>query len=277
MEICHFHRNKIMSYLNKFYYKKSRLQQLKGFCSVIECGSIKKAGNKLNLDSSTISIQVKSLEIDLGVKLIYKFENKILPTKVGTFLYEKASDIIKNVDELFSNFIINKHKNYLNIAIQPIFLEYLIKILYMYINENTNIDINLLARDKISDMILKEEIDLFFCNNINDIQISNEIKIEKIVEYKCVDIYFNNQNYQAKKIDFNDNININNCLTFGVLKEIAKQKKISISVPKLCLYNETNNFSIKETKETGYLFCIYKKNNCNNNIDNILEYIKLKI
>ena len=264
MNFYKFYKNKMDS-VNRFYYKKSRLQQLKGFCSVIEYGSVKKAGNKLNLDPSTISLQVKSLEIDFGTKLIYKSNNKILPTENGILLYKKASEIIKNVDELFSSFVISKNKKYLNIAIQPIFIEYFIEIFYKYIDKYKGIDINIYIKDEIFDLILKEEIDLFFCDNISNIPTSNEIEIKKIKEFKYVNVYSSNMDK-----DNNNCIKFHNCLTFSILENIVKNQNISMFVPEICLTD--NDFLIEKTDIKGFLFCVYKKNN-NININNFLKIL----
>lgn len=51
-----------MSSLN---YKKNKLEQLKGFCAVVDCGSIAEASKRLHLSESSVSLQVSSLEQDI--------------------------------------------------------------------------------------------------------------------------------------------------------------------------------------------------------------------
>lgn len=45
-------------------YIKNKLLQMKGFCAVIEEGSINAASKKINTVSSNVNLQVSSLERD---------------------------------------------------------------------------------------------------------------------------------------------------------------------------------------------------------------------
>ena len=53
----------------QFYYKKNRLQQLRGFCYAAQMGSMLKCANKMGLTQGAITLQIQSLERDLGIKL----------------------------------------------------------------------------------------------------------------------------------------------------------------------------------------------------------------
>ncbi|MFC1659213.1 LysR family transcriptional regulator [Pseudomonadota bacterium] len=57
------------SEIKQFYYKKSRLQQYRGFCSLVQLGTTEKASAKMGLTPSAITMQIKSLEEDLNTKL----------------------------------------------------------------------------------------------------------------------------------------------------------------------------------------------------------------
>jgi LysR family transcriptional regulator for bpeEF and oprC len=48
-------------------YKKNKLDQLKGFCAVVEFGAIVEAAKKLHISESSISTQISSLERDLKI------------------------------------------------------------------------------------------------------------------------------------------------------------------------------------------------------------------
>jgi len=48
----------------QFYYKKNRLQQLKGFYYTVRYGSPSKAAVKMNLVQSSLTMQIQSLERD---------------------------------------------------------------------------------------------------------------------------------------------------------------------------------------------------------------------
>ena len=55
----------------RFYYKKNRLQQIRGFCATVQCNcSIRKASTILGIEHGAVSLQIKSLEKDLNTKII---------------------------------------------------------------------------------------------------------------------------------------------------------------------------------------------------------------
>ena len=54
------------STMRTFRYKQNRLQQLKGFCAVVETQSVSRAASRIHLTQPTVSLQVQSLERDLG-------------------------------------------------------------------------------------------------------------------------------------------------------------------------------------------------------------------
>ena len=45
-----------------FYYKKDRLNQLRGFCAVVQSGSVNKAAKIVGVEPTAVSKQVKALE-----------------------------------------------------------------------------------------------------------------------------------------------------------------------------------------------------------------------
>src|SRR5438034_13572 len=50
-----------------FRYKQNRLQQLRGFCAVVEAKSVSKGAARLRLTQPTVSLQVQALERELRV------------------------------------------------------------------------------------------------------------------------------------------------------------------------------------------------------------------
>ena len=51
--------------MQRFFYKKSVLQQLRGFCATYEKKSITRASEIMHLDRSAVSVQIQSLEATL--------------------------------------------------------------------------------------------------------------------------------------------------------------------------------------------------------------------
>ena len=90
--------------MQTFRYKQNRLQQLKGFCAVVETGSVSKAANRLRLTQPTVSLQVQSLERDLRTILFERRGPKIELTFDGELLYELARPLVEGLTALDQNF-----------------------------------------------------------------------------------------------------------------------------------------------------------------------------
>lgn len=96
---------------SRFYYKKSRLQQLKGFYYVYQTGSISGAAEQMGLGISTITTQIKSLEKDLNIILFDRIKNRLIPTKDADLLYKMAVPVIHSSDSLFKTFLYHSNEN----------------------------------------------------------------------------------------------------------------------------------------------------------------------
>src|SRR2546422_8720011 len=90
--------------MRTFRYKQNRLQQLKGFCAVVEARSVSKAAGRLNLTQPTVSLQVQSLERDLRATLFERRGPKIEITFEGELLYELARPLVEGLTSLDENF-----------------------------------------------------------------------------------------------------------------------------------------------------------------------------
>jgi DNA-binding transcriptional LysR family regulator len=87
-----------------FRYKQNRLQQLKGFCAVVEAGGVSKAASRLTLTQPTVSLQVQSLERDLRTSLFERRGPKIELTFEGSLLYELARPLVEGLTALEDDF-----------------------------------------------------------------------------------------------------------------------------------------------------------------------------
>ena len=163
----------IMSSEKDFYYKKSRLNQLRGFCNVVQCDcSGVKAAEKTNIEPAAISKQISSLERDLGIKLFERARgHRMSLTKEGKLFYELAIKQMQGMDSLFESF--NEHlkdfnDNHLNIALHYMAATYIFP----------NIIGNLLKQDRFKNIKI-------------DILETNKAEALKKLENKEVDlIYF---------------------------------------------------------------------------------------
>src|ERR671931_220644 len=90
--------------MRTFRYKQNRLQQLKGFCAVVQTRSVSKAAARQGLTQPTVSLQVQSLERDLRTTLFERRGPKIELTFEGELLYELARPLVDGFTALDENF-----------------------------------------------------------------------------------------------------------------------------------------------------------------------------
>ncbi len=84
-------------------YKKNKLEKIKAFCAVVEQGSLAKASEHLSIASSAISMQIASLEYDLGVKLFDRNTRYLKLNSIGIEYYKNAKTVLNVVDDFFHN------------------------------------------------------------------------------------------------------------------------------------------------------------------------------
>lgn len=108
--------------MSQIYYKNNRLQQIRGFCNTILCGSVTKAAEVMNLSQSSVSLQIMALERDLGKTLLKRNKRgskKFEITEDGKLFYEMALPILNSTDDLCERFFLKSakhHESFLKIA-----------------------------------------------------------------------------------------------------------------------------------------------------------------
>jgi hypothetical protein len=85
------------------YYKKSRIEQLKSFCTVVETNlSVTRASEKLNISPASVTTHIQSLEYDLGFKLFDRIKGKLHLTKDGKIYYHRAIEGLNYINDLYN-------------------------------------------------------------------------------------------------------------------------------------------------------------------------------
>ena len=82
------------------------LEQLKVLCAIVDRGGFRAAAETLHRSQSAVSISIRKLEEELGLKLFLRDQYRPVLTDDGRSLYEKARTVLSHVDE-FS--ILAKH------------------------------------------------------------------------------------------------------------------------------------------------------------------------
>jgi DNA-binding transcriptional LysR family regulator len=269
--------------LKQFYYKKSRIQQYKGFCYTFQLGTTKKAGDKMGITPSAITMQIKSLEDDLGIKLFERTDNhRLIPTQEGKLLYAKLIILIQNLDGVLEEFLIDINKEKLkNINIGAHYTAIttiLPSAIKKHFNEFSNTNLNLfdLPKQEAIKKLINNELDFilypFEKNEIIPIELDyisifdfklviianrkhpmsklpkQEIKLNEIKNYQFFHIsnYMISDMYKSFINKYNNKININlDKGNWDIAKNIVKAN--------ICL-SCVGNFYINENDKKEIIF-----------------------
>lgn len=79
---------------------KHSFTKINTFVAVVELGSIKAASEKLDLDPSTVSRQLSTLEAELDVLLIRRSTRKLNITRVGRKIFEHYKTVLEQLQQV---------------------------------------------------------------------------------------------------------------------------------------------------------------------------------
>jgi len=88
----------------RFYYKGSRLKQLRAFCTIAKLGTLSRAAEALFLSQPSVSLQLRALEEELGARLIERRRRRVVLTREGQALYEIALPLVDGLENLDQQF-----------------------------------------------------------------------------------------------------------------------------------------------------------------------------
>lgn len=74
------------------------LRQLRYFVKVVECANITRASEALHIAQPAISQQMRNLEQDMGMQLLERSAQGVVPTAAGQTLYRHAVDLLRQAD-----------------------------------------------------------------------------------------------------------------------------------------------------------------------------------
>lgn len=80
------------------------LRQLRYLASIVECGSITRASQRLYVAQSALSQQLAKLEAELNTTLLHRTSSGISLTGAGRRFYEQAVAILRQVDDVKKSF-----------------------------------------------------------------------------------------------------------------------------------------------------------------------------
>lgn len=283
----------------RFYYKRNRLKQLRGFCTVVQQNcSLTQASKVLGLERSALSLQIKSLEEDLGIKLFERNEedNRGLSlSSEGRIFFRKAVTHLQGIDDLFDSFnreLIRAKENMINIGcdyvvatyILPHYLEHFKKRCDNF--DDININIFNIGMNESVDKLRSGDLDFVLIADLKIREQFDDITRIGILKYDSVIITSNNYKNQKNfnknseffrymsldKYEFFDpkkylkinksNITIENS-NWTIIKEYVKRDLCIGGIPKITLSesdnHELNHFEMTDrVPEMAVYLCIQK-------------------
>ncbi|ANI81396.1 LysR family transcriptional regulator [Kosakonia oryzae] len=140
------------------------LKRLRYFCRVVEQGSVSQAAKVLNMAQPPLSKRIQELEEELQVSLFTRQGNRIEPTDAGYFLYRKACEILRQVEDTARETvaIANKEKFKLRIGLTHLFQSYFKPLLLELYKRHPDAEINISVTDSshLETMLNEGAIDL---------------------------------------------------------------------------------------------------------------------
>lgn len=228
--------------LKQFYYKRNRIQQLKGFYHAVQTGSISDAAKKMGLTQAAVTLQIQSLERDIGVKVFKRDGQKIKLTDEGKTLYSQSTYYVQGLDDLFEGFIKftqDKKLNIVDIATNHACISY---ILPKYIkkfktaHQSAKFKIRNLSKSECIKRLLCDEIDMFIYP-MNNNEIPSELEFFSIAKYQPILLTPKDHPLAEKKrVTLSDIAGYNllridpNLITLPAFEELLKTHNIHSSI-----------------------------------------------
>lgn len=173
-----------------FYYKSNRLQQLRGFYYTAQLGSVSKAAQRMGVNQSTVTMQIKSLERDLKTKLLKRRGQGVEPTAQGQSLYRLSLPYIEGIDSLYERFYLDAQREKQQIEIvanHASMLHLMPKAISAYkrLYPDIGVTLNNLTREEGYQMIIEDRAHLVV-SSINIKELPAEIEYLHIKDYEAI-------------------------------------------------------------------------------------------
>lgn len=226
--------------LHEFFYKKNILQQIKGFCYAARYSSISEAARSMNLTQSTVTLQIQSLERDLGIQLFKRDSKPLSLTTHGEEFYKLACPLMHEFESVVNKFLDGrkeKEQQKIDIAMHHVAISYMMPRIVANLKKShpqAKIMIRNIAPGDAVKRLKDGTIDLAFYPNLPR---EAEIKHFEIIAYDPV-LIMNNKHPLSRKVirslkdlkEF-DLIRIDrNLITLPLFEETVRSYKIKGSV-----------------------------------------------
>ena len=173
-----------------FYYKKDRLNQLRGFCTTVQNNCIaKEAAKKLGVEPAAVSKQIQALERDIGITLINRTKStRISLTEEGKKFYESAIVCLQQIDNLFKDYNKNlkdEEEKKLIIGTNSFILNKIVNTITRF-KENyseTKIEIVFFDNETSLKSVANKQIDVFISSIEKNEKLDNKLDFIELADY----------------------------------------------------------------------------------------------
>ncbi len=162
--------------------------RLKAFCLIVETGSFSRAAEAKFMTQSAMSHLIKSLEDELGVKLLNRRGKVVMPTSAGRLFYVHSKKILDNYKKMENDVytFAQKVRGPLYIGASTTAAAYLLpQVFYAFYRNNPEVRIELSVSntEQVIDKLIEGKIDTGIVEgNIKDTKVfSEEIAKDEIV------------------------------------------------------------------------------------------------
>jgi len=138
------------------------LRHFRIFVTVCNHGSITKASEILYIAQPSVSLAIKELENNYGIKLFDRMSRKVIITEAGKKFFEYASHILALLDEIETSANNWNSEGTIRVGTSITIANYLLP---LYMNEfkrgnpQTKIYVNVDNSKKVEDLVIKNEVD----------------------------------------------------------------------------------------------------------------------
>jgi LysR family glycine cleavage system transcriptional activator len=133
---------------------------LRAFEALARCGTLHAAGRELGISAGAVSHQLKSLEDNLGVKLLTRNQNRLMFTEVGLCLAAELRGILDQLEIASLSAAATREKSRIRISLFHSLAElWMVPLLGAYNREHPHVLVSLLTSPEITD-ICNSDVDL---------------------------------------------------------------------------------------------------------------------
>ncbi|KAA6449429.1 LysR family transcriptional regulator [Bacillus swezeyi] len=144
------------------------LKTLKTFHKIVTCGSFNRAAEELNYAQSTVTMQIKKLEEDVGIRLLERGKTFRL-TEAGRLFFEQSRHIVKDMDHLQNNMadLLLGEAGHIRLgAVEPIASSQLPRILGKFLADypKIRVSVDIANSATLGERLIQGDLDLAVCS-----------------------------------------------------------------------------------------------------------------